>query len=205
MRTQASLQTGTSPANIRFECGPFGKPFLPPPRPFHFNTSHSGSWVLAAFHDDDIGIDVEHVRPLPDLEAIASGFFSPTEHRAIADTPAEKREDAFFDLWTLKESFIKAIGKGLQMPLDAFSIDRRGDGTVRVTGREADGPWFFRRYAPDPDHKVAVCCRSDTFPRSMETHDVPWLVEHAREAGISAGSGEEAPEGGDGASMETGL
>jgi 4'-phosphopantetheinyl transferase len=113
------------PREIQFVAGAQGKPALAPTMQgsLHFNLAHSGDAALIAIaRGRDLGVDVEQVRPTPDTEAIAARFFSAGEQVALAALPAAERQAAFFDIWTRKEAWIKAIGKGLTFPLDQFTV-----------------------------------------------------------------------------------
>ncbi len=57
-----------------------------------------------------VGIDLEHVRPMPEAEKLPKRFFSPREHSVIASLPAEQKQEAFFRAWTCKEAYLKASG-----------------------------------------------------------------------------------------------
>jgi 4'-phosphopantetheinyl transferase len=112
--------TGRSPSELRFQTQSYGKPFLVEGTPA-FNLSHSGNVVMVAVADEGhIGVDVEQVRPLPDFQGIAESHFTARERRFIVSQPPEDRERAFFRCWTRKEAYIKAVGKGLSIPLHTF-------------------------------------------------------------------------------------
>lgn len=88
-----------------------------------FNISHSGRIALLAFaHSRDVGVDVEQHRPDIDTLAIAKRFFSPAEQQELAALPEEQRREAFFRCWSRKEAYIKAVGKGLSLPLHNFDV-----------------------------------------------------------------------------------
>jgi len=114
---------GVDPVNLRFVTGPHGKPRLANGS-VSFNLSHSGARALIALsHDGEIGVDIEEIRSMPDLHEVARRFFSTREAQrlcALQDPDAATR--AFFECWTRKEAFIKAIGEGLTHPLDSFEV-----------------------------------------------------------------------------------
>lgn len=116
---------GCAPPDITLEAGPAGKPALAGPRrrALDFNLSHSGERALIGVaHGVAIGVDVEAIRPLPDALRIARAHFAPDEAAALAAVAPETMEGAFFGLWTRKEAVVKALGSGLSLPLDRFSI-----------------------------------------------------------------------------------
>jgi len=94
----------------------YGKPAWISPhgcQPLHFNVSHSGQLVVLAFHAHcEVGVDVEEVRPEPDLEITARQMFSAEEYNHWAALNSEQRPDVFYQLWTRREATVKAIGKG---------------------------------------------------------------------------------------------
>ncbi len=111
------------PAGIVFEYGPKGKPSLPGEPELHFNVSHSHERsVVAISAGGELGVDIERLRPLPDADDIARRFFSAREAAAYAAVPRAQRPQAFFNCWTRKEAFIKALGEGLFLALDRFDV-----------------------------------------------------------------------------------
>ena len=110
------------PEEFRFEYGAFGKPTLAEAG-LHFNVSHShGMALFAVALDRELGVDVEHVRADFATGEIAQRFFSPGEVSVFNALKKEEQVAAFFRCWTRKEAYIKAIGRGLSEPLDAFDV-----------------------------------------------------------------------------------
>jgi 4'-phosphopantetheinyl transferase len=117
---------GMAPARLGFVYAAAGKPALAAPfaaAGLEFNVSHSGEIALYGVgRHRPLGVDVEQIRPLDDLEALAERNFSAAERRALLALPPGQRASAFFACWTRKEAFIKALGDGLSHPLDAFTV-----------------------------------------------------------------------------------
>jgi 4'-phosphopantetheinyl transferase len=110
------------PGNIDFDYAQHGKPYLAGSR-LRFNLSHAHELALIAVAlDREVGVDIEHVRPLEDAEAIARRFFSSAEVEQYLALPEMEQPRAFFNCWTRKEAYIKAIGDGLTFPLDQFEV-----------------------------------------------------------------------------------
>jgi 4'-phosphopantetheinyl transferase len=126
LRTMLARCTGMNAAHLRFEYGAFGKPHLTPDSvkvPLQFNVSHSGDLILIALTlGRALGVDVEGVRDDLEADRIAASFFSRHEQEALRSLPAHLRSGAFFDCWTRKEAYIKAIGNGLSIPLQQFDV-----------------------------------------------------------------------------------
>ena len=112
-------------------CGEKGKPFLRDYPGIHFNLSHSRDMALAVFAEVETGCDIEEIQEA-DM-ALAEKFFSPGEYAYLAAQPkGRERDRAFCRIWTLKESFLKAVGAGLFLPLDSFEIQIGPEGKITV-------------------------------------------------------------------------
>lgn len=154
----------TPPDHVTFAYGPNDKPMLD--RAIHdsnltFNISHSkGVGLLAFGRDREIGVDVEGVRLVDDAEAIAERFFSASENMIFRQVPEAQKGQAFFNCWTRKEAFIKAIGEGLSHPLDTFDVTLRpGEPArlLRIDGSEtAASRWQLHNLDPYPGYVGAV-------------------------------------------------
>jgi 4'-phosphopantetheinyl transferase len=115
---------GRPPEAITFIYSAYGKPDLAPGQgPVRFNLAHAGAWALyAVTRDREVGIDIEAIRPLPELESIATHYFAAPEVTALRAVPPARRATAFFTGWVRKEAYIKAHGEGLSLPLDQFAV-----------------------------------------------------------------------------------
>jgi 4'-phosphopantetheinyl transferase len=114
------------PRQVQFCYGKKGKPMLSDTfgkEKICFNVSHSEGLALYAFtQDHEIGVDVERVRDIFGMDQIAERFFSVGENTIFSSLPAGKRKESFYNCWTRKEAFIKAIGEGLSFALNAFNV-----------------------------------------------------------------------------------
>lgn len=138
----------------------FGKPSLIG-NPFHFNITHSGSWVACAVHDAEIGIDVEDIHKV-DL-SIADRFFGEEEKRFITAAPSEEDQKMiFFRMWVLKESYIKAFGKGMSCPLSSFAVvSNDGWNTMQLVRYDASLPDYQFRFIDlgSSSYFAAICAK----------------------------------------------
>src|SRR3954467_4192670 len=109
----------THPKDLVFDSGSHGKPYLGKPSlPVQFNLSHSGlRAALVVTRTMRCGIDIEHVRSEISDQAIAVRFFCARENEWLQSLPSDQRILGFFRLWSVKESILKADGKGMSIPL----------------------------------------------------------------------------------------
>jgi 4'-phosphopantetheinyl transferase len=119
---------------IYFKYTSYGKPFLSENESgFEFNLSHSKDLaLLAAAKYKRVGIDIEYIRSGLDECTLAEQYFSPQENESLRNMDENLRTKAFFDCWTRKESFIKAIGKGLSYPLNKFNVSIKPADTAQT-------------------------------------------------------------------------
>jgi len=149
--------------NLEFNTNEYGKPFLTNKNiDVNFSISHSGSWVVVALSSFDIGIDIEKIMKI-DIK-IMSQFFTPEESNALTKLLPEEQLHYFYELWTLKESYVKAIGKGLSVPLDSFSINTN-DQCITMFPQCLHN---FRQYQLQDNYKLSVCSLESIFPDSIK-------------------------------------
>jgi 4'-phosphopantetheinyl transferase len=163
MRSLVGAYLGVEPARLRFDVTATGKPQLARAhsRPLAFNVSHSGRWVMIAVSCGmEVGVDVECIRPLSDMEILAERFLAPDEAQEVLALPAERRERAFFACWTRKEAYVKALGAGLGHPLDAFRVSTDPDGPALLLhvegGERASESWTLWSAAPEENYLAAL-------------------------------------------------
>lgn len=124
VRDLLSRYADVPPADWKFVKGEKDKPeIVNPPLPLRFNISHTDNMIICAVMlNDDIGCDVENTSRTSDVLSIAKHSFSQVEVEDLLTQPIAQQASRFFDYWTLKESYIKAWGLGLSIPLKDFSF-----------------------------------------------------------------------------------
>jgi 4'-phosphopantetheinyl transferase len=163
-----SQSLGLKNQQLLFSKNEYGKPFLVNAGRLHFNISHSAEWVVCALGEAPVGIDVEKLSPVDD--DLARKIFTAPEYRTLSGKSPMERLPYFYALWTLKESYIKALGKGLSIPLTSFSVLCNPGGRMVVQG-VAD--WYFKQYDWGETYQLAVCAATDDFvdPVKVITHE----------------------------------
>lgn len=173
LRTLLGQYVHLDPAQIQFCYSDRGKPSLasaPATAGLAFNLSHSEDFMVCAIACNGcVGIDLEYIRPVANLEDLTQRFFSPQEHAAIHTLSEESRLRSFFQHWTCKEALLKATGDGL-MSLSAIEISIESNRAKLVTWRGTKCPgnqWLLHLFEPVPGYVAAVATdaphRSITF------------------------------------------
>ena len=145
-----------------------GKPFLLFHPDISFNLSHSGNTVMCAVSDGEVGCDVQKITSC-DLR-IADRFFHEKESEAVSRISDEnERRILFFRLWTLKESFVKATGKGFSTPLKSFCILTE-NGNVLSEGTEKVKDFRFKEYSADDGYIYSVCAETEGFSELIKVN-----------------------------------
>ena len=181
LRVLLAQYLNCSPGELGFTFGPKGKPALRGDSRLRFNMSHSGELaVYAVAFDCEVGVDVEKVRDLSDLEAIAERFFSPAEaSELLSISEPALRQAAFYRCWTRKESYIKSIGDGLSMGLDQFQVTLLPGVPARLVhignDTRAASAWTLQHFEPAPGYVGALAYRS--LHRNLDVHP----PQHARD------------------------
>jgi len=158
------------PEEASFNYGPKGKPALSrPPAPLFFNMSNSGDLAAYAFtFDCEIGVDVEHRRRLLEIESIAQRFFASEEVAELMGLSEAERPDGFFNCWTRKEAYIKAVGEGLSVPLDSFRVTLQPGVPARMVdlhgSTAAAEHWTLHAFTPEPEYAGAIAYRDQPRP-----------------------------------------
>lgn len=176
VRTTLSRYADVAPEMWTFDTNEYGRPEVSGPSgvpPLRFNLSHTrGLAACIVAGEIDVGVDVEDRRRFAHGPDIARRFFSVREVADFEAVPPEDQQEAFFEYWTLKEAYIKAVGVGISLGLDRFSfdIDRSGAAvgeperrapTISFEPSLEDDPsaWQFAQFEPTPHHAMAAAIR----------------------------------------------
>jgi 4'-phosphopantetheinyl transferase len=155
---------GIAPDCLQFGYGPQGKPYLhegPDRATIQFNLAHSHQLAVFAFaRMREVGIDLEHMRPVPRLQQIVASFFSAQENTTLSELPPSQQQEAFYLCWVSKEAYLKASGLGLAQPLQQFDVSLvPGEPArlLRVEGKpEETSRWSLCWLRPAPGYRAAL-------------------------------------------------
>jgi 4'-phosphopantetheinyl transferase len=154
---------GLAPAEVKLGQDVQGKPALvgPGAAALHFNLSHSGTLALYCLaRDRQVGIDLEQVRPLAELDTIVGQVLTQTEREAWHELPCQDQLEAFFRIWVRKEAYLKATGLGLTKDLSQITVSLDpGDAArlISVAGdAEETGRWSMLGLTPRAGYVAAL-------------------------------------------------
>lgn len=148
------------PCDIKFAYSDRGKPYLADSQhhQLQFNLSHSQDYALYGFtYNNSIGVDIEHLRDMPDALKIAQRFFSPGEYQLLQNTAPAEQATVFFTLWTAKEAYLKAVGTGLAGSLNQIEIEINPPRLLAINGSHATAAsWTLYPCIPATNYLGAI-------------------------------------------------
>jgi 4'-phosphopantetheinyl transferase len=168
LRCTLSRYVDLPPAAWRFQTNEYGRPHISnaegPAARLHFNISHTNSLIAVAVSlQGALGVDTENVSRRPTVSHLAADYFTSTENRDLQSLPLSQQALRFFDYWTLKESYIKARGIGLSIPLDRFSFDIARPGQIHLHVdpclEDDANRWAFWQWSLGDDYLLALCAQ----------------------------------------------
>lgn len=155
---------------ITFATNYYGKPFIIEYPDIHFNISHSKNLVICGIDKQPLGIDIEYIQSI-DLD-IAREIFSKEEYQQFIQIDSTKKLKKFYEIWTLKESYIKAIGKGLLIPLQSFTVQYNNLRNIYNVGS-----YNLKSYDINNKYKMGICSLSSDFPKEIERVEFGVLIK----------------------------
>lgn len=175
VREQIGKESGLHhaiPLSLSYTYGENGKPYLREYPEVFFSLSHSGRYVVAAFADEEIGIDIQYHKPMKNN--IAERFFSEEDNQLLAQLQQDGDADAFFRMWALKEAYMKLTGEGMKQGLNQTVIENEENGRSEengirkcrlqsgiIRGVKEESQAFFQINDKIEKYSIAVCCRAN--------------------------------------------
>jgi len=171
------LYLGTNPQMIRFNYGCHGKPYLSGGTPLQFNMSHSqGLAVFVVSRRRQLGVDLESLEVIPEIDALLSRWLPPREARSLQKLPNQPKHLAFYRLWTQKEAYLKALGIGLGGPQNIINFFPKDLESARQNSPgelSRVGIWSFQVLTPAPNFVATVAVEGDDY----RLHCLQWKAE----------------------------
>jgi 4'-phosphopantetheinyl transferase len=167
LRTNLSKYLDCSPSDIEIEYNYYGKPFITQAANIYFNISHSMDFVIVVFYEYPIGVDIEYnIKFIDDL--INEIFFSSSEINYLNSLSSETKKQEFFKIWTYKESYIKAIGKGMSENPSSIDIMSTRD---NILNYKEDTYKILTITDIHPSYSCALCYRAQNI------NDLPKILQ----------------------------
>jgi 4'-phosphopantetheinyl transferase len=193
LRTLLGRYVRAAPSTLRFSYDDYGKPMLAEPSvDLLFNVAHSGDIAVYVIGGHDpVGIDVEvsQTCEIDEIEALANRFFSLGEKTSVLSVAKAAQRRAFYNCWTRKEAYLKALGVGLAGPLDKFEVTVEADqppALRRIDGADDEvARWSMFSFEPVDGAIAAVAVRRR--PATMRfrgTHRIVDLQDDKWWAGV---------------------
>lgn len=187
LRQTLAVYLPTDPASLSFAIGPYGKPELVGGG-LHFNLSHSADTLLIAVANfADIGIDIEQIKSRSSLLELARRCFSGYELKAWQALPDDQQLESFYRVWTKKEAFVKAVGRGIALGVEQCEVDLQQGGKLLAVPAEygVAGDWAINELPVDEGACAALVTANCEFSLRRHRLAVEGLTEAAKFAVIS--------------------
>lgn len=177
LRSTLSSFYAVEPNIWKFNRGQGGKPLLDPPTELSFSLSHCRRFVACIVcRNFTVGVDIEDTSRPEKQWRNAEAFLPRVERELLNTASPELRRERFFLLWTLREAFAKASGRGLAFALEQVAFQLEPPRIV-VRGHEVDAStdWHFEFWRPAPDCVLSLAIQKNSarIPR-MRLHEVAW-------------------------------
>lgn len=176
VRTILGRYLDREPRDLEFRYSPQGKPALRSCSNLTFSLSHSDTLALLAVGSvDPLGVDVERIHVIPEMDAIARRTFSPREASEVLSSVGPMRAMKFFRCWTRKEAFVKALGAGLSIDLSEFEVSLGAHPRIlSIHGDASEAEkWTMRQVEPAPGYLASVAVRSASIDLSCFDWSTP--------------------------------
>jgi 4'-phosphopantetheinyl transferase len=194
-RRALSLAGAGPPAALIFSTAASGKPRLidetGAPSPLHFSLSHTRGLVACAVSPGAaVGVDAECLDRGADIDAVAGRFFASAEVAHLNQLTGDARMARFFELWTLKEALLKAIGLGLSHPLNQIAFEITGPDAISLAATSSVDPqaWQFALSEPVERYRVAVAVETGGATVRVRFQNAAALMAAPADPGTSAGT-----------------
>jgi 4'-phosphopantetheinyl transferase len=167
LRASVARIAGVASDDVVVRIEPSGRPVLAGSLSNVFvSIAHSGSYIVVGVAKRPVGVDVERVRQLASFPRVAARVCSPDELRLLAGMSNADRERAFMTVWSRKEAYGKATGRGIAFPLRSVTVGLTGS---IISG--ATGDWHVADVDVDPHFAAAVVAHGTDWRARLDRVD----------------------------------
>lgn len=160
---------------LQFTYNEYGKPYYIGENTIYFNCSHSGDYIVCALSTEEIGVDIERIGE--EHFEIARRCFSPEENHVISSKKENFRRKMFYTYWTLKESYVKLIGKGLSIPFQSFSFIFKD---MRYQLKDKENHILFYTSVFQEDYILSIASLEQKINSDYKQFSIPFLVKELK-------------------------
>lgn len=172
VRQGLAQQLSLERSALTFSSNAYGKPYVDQGTGLHFNATHSGQWVAVVFSRAPSGIDIEAIKQEDSLP-LAKRFFSAAEYGAIVSSDQPMR--TFYTYWSMKESYIKALGLGMSKELPSFTVRIGADGSAEVEDNGQRSRYRIYPFELDRSYSSAVCLQDNCRIADLQVWEIEKL------------------------------
>ncbi|MCX6248514.1 MAG: 4'-phosphopantetheinyl transferase superfamily protein [Bacteroidetes bacterium] len=165
LRWILGIYFGVLPEAVRIRYTSLGKPYVTGySRQLFFNLSHSSGVSLLVFDPaNEIGADVEKVDPEFEYESLVRRFFTKEEGNYI-DQSGKKARERFFEIWTRKEAFLKAVGEGITENLSVEVLEEKISMNAIHPGESEGRNFLFRSALFEDEYRITLALSTESYP-----------------------------------------
>lgn len=157
---------------IKIKITKYNKPYQETIKNFYFNISHSGGWVVCAFDRQPIGIDIEKIKII-DYTNIGKLFHTKEYETLMCSSHPV---NLFFKIWTQKESYIKANGKGLLIPLESFIVNCKDSNIFEIASKNSKKIYYTKSYKFENSFIISLCKENKKFENKIKKLELNELL-----------------------------
>lgn len=161
LRRILSRYASEQPEKLVFGYGSKGKPYLRDHSDLQFNLGHSGGFAVYGVSGEELGVDIELVKPLTDWRKISQRFFSPREVEELESLDPTQQLRGFFSCWTRKEAYTKAVGEGIATLGKFYAGAQPSPGQGAIDEERKPREWYFKDLNVGDEHAGAIVTRFD--------------------------------------------
>lgn len=159
--------------DIEFEKNKYGKLKVKGNNDIYFNISHSGDYAIVGISDSEIGIDIEIYKGAKhEVVDLAKRYYTEDEYNWILSFDEAERIKAFYKIWTLKESYVKFVGKGLSISLSSFTFAFDGSNISLKKDNEVFNDVQFKTYDIEDSYMMSICYKGGCCSEQVEVKNI---------------------------------
>ncbi|WP_312654286.1 4'-phosphopantetheinyl transferase family protein [Aminipila sp.] len=178
IRSMIHRNFGIPNDKLLFKTNEYGKPYLMNSN-IYYNISHSGEWVICVMNETSpVGIDIEEVKIID--FSVAKQFMTEKEYNKFEQLDDVTKQNYFYKVWTTKESYIKADGRGMNIPLDIIETNFSKNGNIQVSINALESKCYFNQFKLEKCYLITVCSAFQNLTDKIEIINIDEIVHELK-------------------------